>query len=76
YPTFLKIVTLYGVFRFAKGILKRLSGNDNGVSDALGDIIVAFFWMHISLPLVIGIYNFMEGLSRSLEPVIRTIGGG
>jgi len=74
YPLFLEIILFYGAIVLGKGIIKKLGGDKEGISNAITKILIAFFWAHISIPLVLGIYSFMERLSDTIEPVIRTFG--
>lgn len=74
YPLFLEIILFYGAIVLGKGIFKKMGGEEDGISNAVTKILIAFFWAHISIPLVLGIYSFMERLSNTIEPVIRTFG--
>ncbi|MFW6016637.1 MAG: hypothetical protein ACOCRK_09375 [bacterium] len=76
YPTFLNLILLYGTWRLVKGVFEKIQGKEEGISNAISDIIIAFFWAHMSIPLVLGIFSFMEHLSNTLEPTLRTISGG
>ena len=76
YPLFLEILILYATYRFSKGIFFKLQGKEEGISEALSSIFLAFFWAHLAIPIIVAMYYFTMNLGESLEPIIKTISGG
>ena len=77
YPVFLQVILIYGAIRMVKGVMAKLKGDENSqevISQTISDIVEGFFWAHILIPLVYGIWGFMGGFADKIGPVIKMIG--
>ncbi|MFW6243166.1 MAG: hypothetical protein ACOC2W_03310 [bacterium] len=73
YPLFLEICMLGGLYRLCKGGWNRLQGDSEAIGKALNDIIVAFFWLHMSIPIVSLVWVILTNISNSAETIIKMI---
>ena len=77
YPVFMEIILIYGAIRMGKGVLEKIKGGDRKdeiIPETISDIIEGFWWATIALPLVSGIWLFMNSFADKIEPVIKMIG--
>lgn len=75
YPLFLAGCLIIGVWRMSRGILQRLRGEEDGIAKAISDIIVGFFFAHMTLPLVYGLFVLMGNVGDKAEKVVKILGG-
>lgn len=59
----------------SRGILQRLRGEEDGIAKAISDIIVGFFFAHMTLPLVYGLFVLMGNVGDKAEKVVKILGG-
>lgn len=75
YPYFLQFSLILGVIRLARGGVEKLKpdGDDEAISKALNDILVGFFFCHLTLALVALAWFLMSVIGAGAEEAVETI---
>ncbi len=75
YPLFSLFCLLLGIKRLAKGVMDRINGDEDAIGDALNDIVVGFFFLHMLLTIVTFIWYINKYVGSRAEEVVKEVFG-
>ncbi|MCK8828138.1 hypothetical protein MWH25_10385 [Natroniella acetigena] len=73
WPIYLMICVIVAAKRIGQGIWRKLNGEDDGISEAINDIIVGFFFAHTALAFIAVVWYLMQGIGTTAEGVVELI---